>query len=193
MRSHFLQPPQPARVLRLHTRSARLLAPSPQRAKKPRRNTTRQRLFLNDRRRAQPSAGFTSHNTTFTQPSCCGFCPSQNTSAQSPNVFLAQSGSDGAEDNDIFSDRPRLSKMQCFWQMSQSTITKYQDTPSERRSSERCSFPSFFCKGGKTTGEYQVLPVISSTSLLSKHLHTRTHMRGRECVWRAYGAKIIRK
>lgn len=38
---------------------------------------------------------FTSHNTTFTQPnSFCGFCPSQNTLVQSPNVFLAWPDSD---------------------------------------------------------------------------------------------------
>lgn len=37
---------------------------------------------------------FTSHNTTFTQPNCCGFCPSQNTLVQSPNVFLAWPDSD---------------------------------------------------------------------------------------------------
>lgn len=48
----------------------------------------------------QPAPGpalhrFTSHNTTFTQPnSYCGFCPSQNTLVQSPNVFLAQLDSD---------------------------------------------------------------------------------------------------
>lgn len=38
---------------------------------------------------------FTSHNTTFTQPkSFCGFCSSQNTLVQSPNVFLARPDSD---------------------------------------------------------------------------------------------------
>lgn len=59
---------------------------------------------------------FTSHNTAFTQPnSFCGFGSSQNTSAQSPNVFLAWPDSDTqAKHNDIFRDRSWLSRMQCL-------------------------------------------------------------------------------
>lgn len=44
----------------------------------------------------------------------------------------------------------------------------------------------------KAIGEYQVLPVISATSPLSKHLRTRMHMQSRECVWRAHAVtKLI--
>lgn len=51
--------------------------------------------FCTALRSAQPSRRFTSHNTTFTQPNgFCGFCPSQNTLVQSPNVFLAWPDSD---------------------------------------------------------------------------------------------------
>ena len=38
--------------------------------------------------------------------------------------FLGKDRLRQAQHNDIFRDRPWLSKMQCFWQMSQSTITK---------------------------------------------------------------------
>ena len=72
-----------------------LLATRPPRAEKPteRHNS---RVTISDR----PAHGlalrrFTSRNTTFTQlNSCCGFCPSQNTLVQSPNVFLARPDSD---------------------------------------------------------------------------------------------------
>lgn len=44
----------------------------------------------------------------------------------------------------------------------------------------------------KAIGEYQVLPVISATSPLSKHLQTRMHMQSRERVWRAHAVtKLI--
>lgn len=45
--------------------------------------------------------------------------------------------------------------------------------------------------GGKLLGEYQVLPVISATSQLSKHLLTRKHMQDRECVWRAHAVAVL--
>ena len=90
----------------------------PRKARNPQSNTTRARLFLNSLRR------FTSHNTTFTQPnSFCGFCPLSKYLGTKSECFLGTARFRQAEHNDIFRDRPWLSKMQCLWQMSQSTIT----------------------------------------------------------------------
>lgn len=70
-------------------------SPRGPRKQNPQSNTTRARLFLNSQRWGPALHRFTSHNTTFTQPnSFCGFCPSQNTLVQSPNVFLAWPDSD---------------------------------------------------------------------------------------------------
>lgn len=73
---------------------------------------------------------------------------------------------------------------------------KNQDTPSERdrrstwRERERKLAIAVF--RAKAIGEYQVLPVISATSPLSKHLQTRMHMQSRERVWRAHAVtKVI--
>lgn len=91
--------------------SAQLLAARPPQAKPTQQHNSSTTIS------EQPALGpalyrFTSHNTTFTQPnSFCGFCPSQNTLVQSPNVFLVRPDT---EHNDIFRDRPWLSKMQCF-------------------------------------------------------------------------------
>lgn len=87
------------RMFRLHSAqlglcSAQLLAARPPQAKPTEKHNSRATIS------EQPALGpalrrFTSHNTTFTQPnSFCGFCPSQNTLVQSPNVFLAWPDSD---------------------------------------------------------------------------------------------------
>lgn len=73
---------------------------------------------------------------------------------------------------------------------------KNQDTPSERdrRSTwrERERKLAIVVFRAKAIGEYQVLPVISATSPLSKHLQTRMHMQSRERVWRAHAVtKLI--
>lgn len=92
--------------------------------KTPRSNTARVWLFLKQPVLGPALCQFTSHNTRFKQPNSCGFGPSQNTLVESPNVFLARPEPRQPEHNDIFRDRPWLSKKQCFWQMSQSAITK---------------------------------------------------------------------
>lgn len=92
--------------------------------KPPRSNTARVWLFLKQPVLGPALCQFTSHNTRFKQPNSCGFGPSQNTLVESPNVFLARAEPRQPEHNDIFRDRPWLSKKQCFWQMSQSAITK---------------------------------------------------------------------
>lgn len=71
---------------------------------------------------------------------------------------------------------------------------KNQDTPSERdrRSTWRERKLAIAVFRAKAIGEYQVLPVISATSPLSKHLQTRMHMQSRERVWRAHAVtKLI--
>lgn len=81
----------------------------PRKARNPQSNTTRARLFLNSLR------WFTSHNTTFTQPnSFCGFCPLSKYLGTKSECFLGTARFRQAEHNDIFRDRPWLSKMQCL-------------------------------------------------------------------------------
>lgn len=190
--------PQAHAQLQLQSRHEK--APGEQKKKTPRSNTARVWLFLKQPVLSPALCQFTSHNTRFKQPNSCGFGPSQNTLVESPNVFLARAEPRQPEHNDIFRDRPWLSKKQCFWQMSQSAITKKkkknQDTPSERdrrstwRERERKLAIAVF--RAKAIGEYQVLPVISATSPLSKHLQTRMHMQSRERVWRAHAVtKLI--
>lgn len=75
---------------------------------------------------------------------------------------------------------------------------KNQDTPRERdrrstwRERERERKLAIAVFRAKAIGEYQVLPVISATLPLSKHLQTRMHMQSRERVWRAHAVtKLI--
>lgn len=84
----------------------------------------------------------------------------------------------------------------CLSLQLQKKKKKNQDTPSERdrrstwRERERKLAIAVF--RAKAIGEYQVLPVISATSPLSKHLQTRMHMQSRERVWRAHAVtKLI--
>lgn len=114
--------PQAHAQLQLQSRHEK--APGEQKKKPPRSNTARVWLFLKQPVLGPALCQFTSHNTRFKQPNSCGFGPSQNTLVESPNVFLARAEPRQPEHNDIFRDRPWLSKKQCFWQMSQSAITK---------------------------------------------------------------------
>lgn len=132
MWSHLLHACAPLRCSRLQPPGPRSASAAvsprkgPRWAKKktPRSNTARVWLFLKQPVLGPALCQFTSHNTRFKQPNSCGFGPSQNTLVESPNVFLARAEPRQPEHNDIFRDRPWLSKKQCFWQMSQSAITK---------------------------------------------------------------------